>query len=167
MLNITHNHTPCPLYPTTKMSSHFFGAEMRKQFILWANQFSIIFTKCLQSSLSLQNMKMRACLALGLQCDFLRKALLGQPYVLSCCCSVTQSRPTPSDPMDCSTPGLPIPHCLLEFPQAHVHWVSDAFQPSHPLLPPSPPAFNLSQHQSLFQWVNSSHEVAEVLEFQL
>ena len=135
MLNITHNHTPCPLYPTTKMFSHFSGAEMRKQFILWANQFSIIFTKCLQSSLSLQNMKTRACLALDLQCDFLRNALLGQLYVL-CCYSVTQSRPTLSDPMDCSTPGLPVLHYLLEFVQAHVHWASDVLHPFHPLLPP-------------------------------
>ena len=148
MLNITHNYTPCPLYPTTKMSSHFFGAEIRKQFILWANQFSIIFTKCLQSSLSLQNMKMRACLALELHCDFLRNALLSQPYVLWCC-SVTQSCPTLTDLMDCSMPGLPVSHYLLKFVQAYVHWVSDALQPSHPLLPPSP-AFNLSQHQRLF-----------------
>ena len=60
--------------------------------------------------------------------------------------------------------GLPVHHQLLEFTQTHVHWVSDAIQPSHPLLSP-PPALNLSQHQGLFQWVNSSHEVAKVLEF--
>ena len=68
--------------------------------------------------------------------------------------------------MDCRTPGLPVHHQLPEFTQTHVHWVSDAIQPSHPLLSPSPPAFNLSQHQGLFQWVNTSHEVAKVLEFQ-
>ena len=69
--------------------------------------------------------------------------------------------------MNRSTPGLPVHHQLPEFTQTHVHWVSDAIQPSHPLLSPSPPAPNPSQHQSLFQWVNSSHEVAQVLEFQL
>ena len=71
------------------------------------------------------------------------------------------------DPMDCSSPGLSILHCLLEFPQIHVRWVSDAIQPSHPLLSPSPPALNLSQHQGLFQWVGSSHQVAKVWELQL
>ena len=69
--------------------------------------------------------------------------------------------------MDCSTPGLPVHHQLPEFTQTHVHWVGDAIQPSHPLSPPSPPAFNLSQHQGLFKWVSSSHQVARVLEFQL
>ena len=68
---------------------------------------------------------------------------------------------------ECSTPGLPVHHQLPEFTQTHVHWVSDAIQPSHPLSSPSPPVPNPSQHQSLFQWVNSSHEVAKVLEFQL
>ena len=71
------------------------------------------------------------------------------------------------DPMNCSTPGLPVHHQLSEFTQTHVHWVSDAIQPSHPLSSPSPPAPNPSQHQSLFQWLSSSHEVAKVLEFQL
>ena len=69
--------------------------------------------------------------------------------------------------MNCSTPGLPVHHQLLEFTQTHVHRVGDAIQPSHPLSSPSPLAPNPSQHQSLFQWVNSSHEVAKVLEFQL
>ena len=81
--------------------------------------------------------------------------------------SVAQSCLTLCDPMNCSTPGLPVHHQLPEFTQTHVHWVSDAIQPSHPLSSPSPPAPNPSQHQSLFQWVNSSHEVAKVLEFQL
>ena len=70
------------------------------------------------------------------------------------------------DPMDCSMPGFPVHH-LLEFAQTHVHWVGDAIQPCHPLGSPSPPGFNLSQHQGLFQWVGSSYQVAEVLEFQL
>ena len=80
--------------------------------------------------------------------------------------SVAQSCPTLCDPMNHSTPGLPVHHQLLEFTQTHVHWVSDAIQPSHPLSSPSP-APNPSQHQGLFQWVNSSHEVAKVLKFQL
>ena len=67
--------------------------------------------------------------------------------------SVTQLCPTLCDPTDCSTPGLPVHRQLLEFTQTHVHWVGDAIQPSHPLSSPSPPAFNLSQHQGLFQWV--------------
>ena len=70
------------------------------------------------------------------------------------------------DPMSCSTPGLPVHHHLPEFTQTHIHRVGDAIKPSHPLSSPSP-APNPSQHQSLFQWVNSSHEVAKVLEFQL
>ena len=78
-----------------------------------------------------------------------------------CCCSVTQSCPAPCDPMDCSTPGLPVHHQLPELAQTHVHWVGDAIQPSHPLLSPSPPTFSLSQHQGLFQWVDSSHQVAK------
>ena len=81
--------------------------------------------------------------------------------------SVAQSCPTLCSPMNRSTPGLPVHHHLPEFTQIHVHRVSDAIQPSHPWSSPSPPALNPSQHQSLFQWVNSSHEVAKVLEFQL
>ena len=68
-------------------------------------------------------------------------------------------------PMDCIMPGLPVHHQLPEFTQTLVHWVSDAIQPSHPLSAPSPPTFHLSQHQGLFLWVSSSHQVAEVLEF--
>ena len=81
--------------------------------------------------------------------------------------SVTQSCPTLCDPMNLSTPGLPVHHQPLEFTQTQVHRVSDAIQPSHPLSSPSPPASNPSQHHSLFQWVNSSHQVSKVLEFQL
>ena len=69
--------------------------------------------------------------------------------------------------MDCSIPGHTVHHQLLEFTQTHVHRVSDAIQPSHPLSAPSTPAFNLSQHQGLFKWVSSSHQVAKVLELQL
>ena len=71
------------------------------------------------------------------------------------------------NPMDCSTPGLPVHHQLPECTETHVHWVGDAIQPSHPSLSPSPPAFNLSQHQGLFKWVRSLHQVAKVLELWL
>ena len=80
---------------------------------------------------------------------------------------VAQSFPTLCDPRNCSTSGLPVHHQLPEFTQTHVHRVGDAIQPPHPLSSPFPPAPNPSQHQSLFQWVNSLHEVAKVLEFQL
>ena len=81
--------------------------------------------------------------------------------------SVAQSCPTLCNPMNHSTPGLPVHHQLPVSTQTHVHWVGDAIQPSHPLSFPSPPALNPSQHQGLFKWVSSSHQVAKVLEFQL
>ena len=91
----------------------------------------------------------------------------------SCNCWITSvqsvqslSRVRLCDPMNHSTPGLPVHHQLPEFTQTHVHRVSDAIQPSHPLLSPSPPALDLSQHQGLFQWISSLHQVAKVLEFQ-
>ena len=80
---------------------------------------------------------------------------------------IAQSCPTLCHPMNHSTPGLPVHRQLLEFTQTHVHRVSDAIQSFHPLSSPSPPAPSPSQHQDLFQWVNSSHEVAKVLKFQL
>ena len=81
--------------------------------------------------------------------------------------SVTQSCPTLCNPMNRSTTGLPVHHKLPEFTKTHIHWVSDAIQSSHPLSSTSPPAPNPSQHPSLIQWVNSLHEVAKALEFQL
>ena len=81
--------------------------------------------------------------------------------------SVTLSCPTLCNPMDCSMPGFPVHHQLPEPSQTPVHCVSDTIQPSHPLLSPSPPAPNPSQHQGLFKWVSSSRQVAKVLEFQL
>ena len=81
--------------------------------------------------------------------------------------SVAQLCSTLWDPMDCSTPGLPVHRHLLAFTQTHVHCVGDAIQPSHPLSSPSPPSVNLSQHQGFFQWGSSLHQVAKVLEFQL
>ena len=87
---------------------------------------------------------------------------MGRMLKCCCCCSIIKSCPTLCDPMD-----FPILHYLLEFAQTHVHWVDDAIQSSHHLSPPSPPAFSLSQHQGLFQWIGSSHQVAKVLELQL
>ena len=80
---------------------------------------------------------------------------------------ITQSCLTLCEPVDCSMPGLPVHHQFLEFTQTRVHWVSDAIQPSQPLSSPSPPAFKLPQHQGVFKWVSSLHQVAKVLEFQL
>ena len=86
-------------------------------------------------------------------------------FIHLCCCSVTQSCLTVYNPMDCNTPGFPVLHYLLEFFQTHVHGVSDAIQPSHPLSFPSPLALSLS-HQGLFQWVDFLHQVAKVLKLQ-
>ena len=83
------------------------------------------------------------------------------------CCSVTQSCLTICNPMDCRKPDFPVLHHLLKFAQTHVHWVSDDIQPSHPLSLTPPPAFNLAQHQGIFQWSTSLHQVAKVLELQL
>ena len=79
------------------------------------------------------------------------------------CCSVAKLCPTLCKPMDCSTPGFPVPHDILEFAQVQVHWIGDTIQPSHSLLPSSPSAFNLTQHQGLFQWVCCLHQLAKVL----
>ena len=80
--------------------------------------------------------------------------------------SVAQSYPTICNPMGCSMPGFLVHHELPELTQAHVHWVGDAIQPSHPLSPPSPPAFNLSKHQGLSKWVSSSNQLAKILALQ-
>ena len=81
--------------------------------------------------------------------------------------SVTRSCLTLRDSMDCSMPGFPVHHQFSELAQSHIHWVSDAIQPSHSLLSPSPPALNLSQHQGFFQWVSCLHQAAKVLELPL
>ena len=118
------------------------------------------------------------CLFLGaavgfLLCDhtffnYLEPGHTGLPiFTLLQFSSVAWSHLTLCDPMDCSTPGFPVHHQLLELAQTHVHWVGDAIQPSYPLLSPSPPSFSLSQHQGLFQWASSLHQMAKVLEFQL
>ena len=83
-------------------------------------------------------------------------------YFIFSSSSVAHSCLTLCDPMDYSMPGLPVHHQLLELAQTHVHHVGDAIQPSHPLLSPSPPTFKLSQHQDLFQWIRSSHQVESI-----
>ena len=98
---------------------------------------------------------------------FLLREVWGISHHVNQFSSISQSCPTLCDPINCSTPGLPVHHQPPEFTQTHVHWVGDALQPSHPLSSPSPPALNLSQHQGLFKWVSSSHQVAKILKFQL
>ena len=88
------------------------------------------------------------------------KILLFSPY---CCCSVAKSCQNLCDSMDCSILVSSVRRYLPEYSQIHIHWVGDAIQSSHPLLSPSPPAFNLSQHQGHFQWVSSSHQVGKVI----
>ena len=118
------------------------------------------------------------CFSFSSSCRWKMKALIFTPSlfcnarlykykILFQFSSVTQLCPTLCIPMDCNMPGLPVHHQLPELTQTHVHRVGDAIQLSHLLSAPSPPAFNLSQHQSLFQWVSSSHQVAKVLELQL
>ena len=98
--------------------------------------------------------------------DDLKQQVCHLTVLEACCCYlVVKSHPILCYLMDCNMSGHPVPHHLLEFSQIHVHWISDAIQPSHPLLP-SFPAFNLFQHQGLFQWVSSLHQVAKVLELQ-
>ena len=111
-----------------------------------------------------QQRKLKICKPYTLKNAFLDMCYAFLVYQFS---SVAQLCSTLRDPMNRSTPGLPVHHQLLESTQTYVHWVGDAIQPSYPLLSPSPPALNLSQHQALFQWVSSSHQVAKVLEFQL
>ena len=131
---------------------------------LWANQFMMIITWLQNKNKIIKQVKNDTIK--NYHYYFKSWLFLSASTILS---SVQFSRSvvSPCDPMNCSTPGLPVHHQLLEFTQTHVHWVSDAIQPSHPLASPSPPVPSPSQHQSLFQWVNSSHEVAKVLEFQL
>ena len=105
-------------------------------------------------------------LQLGRECPLCARHS-AKPWKFSSVQFSRSSCPTLCDPMNCSTSGLPVHHQLPEFTQTHVHSVGDAIQSSHPLSSPSPPALNLSQHQGLFQWLSSSHQVAKALEFQL
>ena len=89
--------------------------------------------------------------------DFIELGWIWLQWIEAHCCSVTNLCPTLCDSMDGSTPGFLVLHCLLEYAQTHVHWVSDVIQPSHPLLPPSPLAFNFFHHQSLYLFINYIH----------
>ena len=151
-MNICHN-----LLPRTKSQivPVFQGKRWYKCMTQWG-----CLKVCLQQGASEFYLKV----LIQLKTDFTANRISVEVLQFS---SVTQSCPTLWDPMNRSTPGLPVHPQLPEFTQTHVHQVSDAIQPSHPLSSPSPPAPNPSQHQSLFQRVNSSHEVAKVLEFQL
>ena len=118
------------------------------------------------ADLSDPEMEQEPLMSPALASGFLTTSATWEALLLIQFSSVAQSCPTLCDPMNRSTPGLSVHHQHPEFTQTHGHWVSDAIQPSHPLSSPSLPAPNPSQHQSLFQWVNSSHQVAKVLEFQ-
>ena len=132
----------------------------------WALSSANLYSQCSHAELSSSRLRLpsevqTASFSLLMNVRFFSTHLLIQFS------SVTQLCRTLCNPMNCNTPGLPVPHQLPEFNRTHVHQVGNAIQPSHPLSSPSPPAPNPSQHQSLFQWVNSSYEVAKVLEFQL
>ena len=128
---------------------------------------------CLRLSRDINSLTFSKNLSLFCFCQFLFSITLISAWIFITSfpsllfSSVAQLCLTLCNTMNRSTPGLPVHHQLPKFTQTHVHRVGDAIQPSHPLLSPSPPAPNPSQHQSLFQWVNSSHEVSKVLEFQL
>ena len=130
---------------------HTSGITERLSFLVWF------------VSLNIMTKRFIHIVALSELLTFGRKVMTNLEQIRS----VAQSCPTLCNPMNRSTPGLPIHHQLPEFTQTHGHRVSDAIHPSHPLSSPSPLAPNPSQYQSLFQWVNSSHEVPRVLEFQL
>ena len=119
-------------------------------------------TNCTVGTLPISTLTCRSCTPTLTKRKKLHwKAMSFLPFTL-----VIQSCQTLCNPMDHSTPDLPVHHQLPEFIQTHVHRVGDAIQPSHPLSSPSPPALNLFQHQGLFKWVSSAHQVAKVLEFQ-
>ena len=157
------------------LNHHYSCAQALSHVWLFATPWTI----ACQAPLSMEFSRQENCLPCPLPGDlpdpgiklasFVSPALTsGFPLPLSVqFISVTQSCPTLCDPMNRSTPDLPVHHQLPEFTQTHVHWVGDGIQPSHSLSSPSPLAFNLSQHQCLFKWVISSHQVARVLEFQL
>ena len=132
----------------------------------WSFSFSISPPMNIQDSFPLGLAALISLLSKGLSRDPLVSILCLSGYSIQFS-SISQSCPTLCNPMNRSTPGLPVHHQLPEFTQTHVHRVSDAIQPSHPLSSPYPPAFNISQHQGLFKWVSSSHQVAKVLAFQL
>ena len=114
---------------------------------------------------SIQDYKIEVfCLYSGSLCSLLNNIMIN---IKNFFCSVTKLCPTLCNPMNCRMASFPVLHYLPEFAQMHVHWVDDVIQPSHPLLPPSPPALNFSQHEGLLQWICPLQQVAKVLELQL
>ena len=139
---ISHNYLPPPFLLWTSLASHLLPLLSTNTWICLVIH-SRGFPQCLRLSLW----------ALSLLCNCLSRFF---SLKASGCCSVVPLRLTLRDPMYCSMPGFPVLNCTPEFAETHVHWVNDAIQPSYPLLPPSPPALNLSQRQRHFQWVSSS-----------
>ena len=164
---------PILLFPSISLHCSFKKAFLLFFAVFWNSiQLGISFTFSLAISLLFfsqlfVNLFRQPSASSDNHVAFLHYSLFGLVLVITYCCSVAQSCPTLCDPVNCSMPGFPILHNLLEFAQTHVHWVNDAIPPSSSLSSPAPPAFNLSQHQGLFQWVGSLHQVAKVLEFQL
>ena len=147
------------------MSCRCIKQKMSRMFCkLWICS---IFCRCWVSFLVMRMITNWTKVSLMSTCTWQNKMLVSQEFSSVQFSSVAQLCPTLCNPMNRSTPGLPVHRQLLEFTETHVHGVSDAIRPSHSLSSPSPPAPNPSQHQSLFQWVNSLHEVAKGLEFQL
>ena len=147
-------------------SSSFSAPKSEDFFSSWSCMTSFQGLKVLppwNSSLSSIFPRFKKYVSLLIHAPFISLASLGGEVFCHCCCSVFQSCPTLCDPVDCSMPGFPVLHQLPQFAQIHVHRVFDAFQPLHPLLPPSPSALSLSQHQDLFQWVDSSYQVSKIL----
>ena len=139
--------------------------------LIWLLNYKPTWLKCISHHLSYKDSQNHIILyssfGYGLWHTSWKYRLLRVILIMLAGVQLSSVESTELNPMNCSTSGLPVHHQLPEFTQTHVHRVCDAIQPSHPLSSPSLPAPNPSQHQSLFQWVNSLHEVAKVLEFQL
>ena len=140
------------------MCSVLFGVEQ----VIWKNREFYIKWIAIMSLLS-KNWKSNTII----KNKIFMLRIIKEKHFCHCCCSVTWSCPTLCNPMDCSIPGFLVHHHLPELIQTHVHWVSDAIQPSYPLSSPSPATFDLSQHKSLLQWINSLHQVTKILGLQL
>ena len=162
-----HSNPPLALlwhYSSRERTRHSLCHHLAgmKFFICHSNIIPVEMLNCLMAALQMWKLRFHSqSLLVSLESGHIFFCLVSVQFS-----SVTQSCPTLCNPMNRSTPGLPVHHHLPEFTQTHLHRVGDAIQPSHPGSSPSP-APNLSQHQSLFQWVSSSHEVFKVLELQL
>ena len=145
------------------MHMHFLVKCIPWNILVWYNRTladlgDIAGSVSIPSLQSKHQNKVKSCELFGLPAQY--KSAADTILQSSHYCSVARLCSTLCNPVDCSTPGSSVFHYLPEFAQTHVHWVGDAIRTSHPLLPPPPPALNLSQHQGLFQWVGLSHQVA-------